>query len=69
MELHHRTNGFYPVFLVDDVEAELDDERLRAFLSYLGSRTQVVLTTAKESFLPPLGGEIRRFEIRAGRAV
>lgn len=68
MEIHARTNGFYPVFLVDDVEAELDDERLRAFLQYLGRRTQVMLTTAKESFLPPIHDEMRRFEIRAGKA-
>jgi DNA replication and repair protein RecF len=69
MEIHHRTNGFYPVFLVDDVEAELDDERLRAFLGYLGRRTQVMLTTAKESFLPPINDEMRRFEIRSGKVV
>jgi DNA replication and repair protein RecF len=67
MELHFQTNGFYPVFLVDDVEAELDDERLRVFLQYLGRRTQVLLTTAKESFLPPIRDEVRRFEIHAGR--
>ena len=66
MEIHRRIQGFYPVFLVDDVEAELDSERLRIFLGHISERTQIFLATAKPSFLPALGGEIRRFEIEAG---
>jgi DNA replication and repair protein RecF len=67
MEIHQHTHGFYPVFLVDDVEAELDDERLRIFLRYLTDRTQTFLTTAKESLLPALSGSGRRFEISQGK--
>jgi DNA replication and repair protein RecF len=67
MEIHRKTHGFYPVFLMDDVEAELDDLRLRAFIEYLSRRTQIFLTTAKESLLPSFTGETRRFEIQSGK--
>jgi len=50
MEIHKEIHGFYPIFLMDDAEAELDEVRLRTFLSYLAERTQTFLTTAKESF-------------------
>jgi DNA replication and repair protein RecF len=68
MEIHRRIHGFYPVFLMDDVEAELDAERLKIFLGYLSERTQTFLATAKPSFLPTLGCDVRRFEIDAGRS-
>ncbi len=67
MEIHHKACGFYPVFLMDDVEAELDDRRLTAFLEYLSHRSQTFLTTAKEHALPPLGSEARRFRIEDGQ--
>jgi DNA replication and repair protein RecF len=66
MQIHQRSHGYYPVFLVDDVEAELDTDRLRIFLSYLVERTQTFLTTAKEEILPPLGGELHRYRVEAG---
>lgn len=66
MEIHRKVHEFYPVFLVDDVEAELDDARLRAFIQYLSDRTQTFLTTAKESLLPVVDGRMRRYEIAGG---
>jgi DNA replication and repair protein RecF len=66
MEIHRKERGFYPVFLVDDVEAELDSRRLRTFLGYLAERTQTFLTTAKESFLPSLPAPVHRYEVTAG---
>jgi DNA replication and repair protein RecF len=69
MEIHMKEHGFYPVFLVDDVEAELDDHRLRTFLGYLSDRTQTFLTTAKEALVPTLPGPIHRYEVKAGTVV
>ncbi len=66
MEIHKRDQGYYPVFLVDDVEAELDTHRLRTFLSYLAERTQTFLTTAKEEILPPMSSLVSRFLIESG---
>ena len=68
MEIHRNGHGFYPVFLMDDAEAELDETRLKTFLRYLAQRTQTFLTTAKESFFPPLvGTDLTNFRIDGGR--
>jgi DNA replication and repair protein RecF len=67
MEIHRKTCGFFPVFLMDDVEAELDDRRLQVFLGYLSGRTQTFLTTAKDHALPPLGPDARRFRVNEGK--
>jgi DNA replication and repair protein RecF len=66
IEIHKKDQGYYPVFLVDDVEAELDTHRLRTFLSYLAERTQTFLTTAKEEILPPLSSSASRFRVQSG---
>ncbi len=67
MEIHRKTIGFYPVFLMDDVEAELDSQRLQAFLEHLALRTQTFLTTAKEQFLPSFGADALHFRVHAGQ--
>ncbi len=69
MEIHRKEQGFYPVFLVDDVEAELDDRRLRTFLDHLSEQTQTFLATAKESLLPILPEPIRSYEVTEGTVV
>lgn len=69
MEIHHKTHGFYPVFLVDDAEAELDELRLNTFLDYLSHRTQTFLTSAKEFLLAAAPGHTSRFEVRNGSII
>jgi len=66
MEIHFREHGFYPVFLVDDAEAELDEERLRAFLLYLSSRTQTLLTSTRNFLINSISGDVLHFEVKAG---
>jgi DNA replication and repair protein RecF len=66
MEIHRSVHGFYPVFLVDDAEAELDEHRLDIFLKYLAQRTQTFLTSAKYFPLPGGSGDVRRMEVRNG---
>jgi DNA replication and repair protein RecF len=68
MEIHIEKQGFYPVFLIDDFEAELDESRLRTFLSYLAGRAQIFLTTAKAGVPQHGGGEVKRFEVLRGKA-
>lgn len=66
MEIHRKFHGFYPVFLVDDAEAELDKERLKIFLDYLSRRTQTFLTSAKDFFLTDTAHKACLFEVRSG---
>ena len=57
-----------PLFLLDDIDAELDLEVLQKLLSGLPSKTQVFATSAKESFLQALqAGPHRRLVIENGR--
>ncbi len=39
--------GYHPIFLLDDIDAELDPDRLRALLSYLSTRGQCLISTSK----------------------
>jgi DNA replication and repair protein RecF len=66
MEIHCKTHGFYPVFLIDDAEAELDAPRLEIFLKYLSDRTQTFLTTAKSFLVSALAENARHFEVQNG---
>jgi DNA replication and repair protein RecF len=66
MEIHRKFHGFYPVFLVDDAEAELDRERLKTFLDYLSQRTQTFLTSAKGFLLTAMADGASHFEICKG---
>jgi DNA replication and repair protein RecF len=66
MEIHRKMHGFYPVFLVDDAEAELDERRLDAFLKYLSQRTQTFLTSAKKFLLSAIPENTGHFEVQNG---
>ncbi|MFN8005565.1 MAG: DNA replication/repair protein RecF [Terriglobia bacterium] len=47
MELHLLELEEYPVFLIDDVDAELDDERMNRVVELLRRKTQVFMTTTR----------------------
>ncbi len=66
MEIHRKAHGFYPVFLVDDIEAELDEQRMKTFLQYLLPRTQIFLTSAKDFQHCFSAGESYHFAVRDG---
>ena len=66
MEMHYQNHQFYPLFLMDDVEAELDRHRLGVFLNYLAARTQTFLATAKEETIPRLPGSVVRHTVEQG---
>jgi DNA replication and repair protein RecF len=58
----------YPVFLVDDVDAELDEKRIRRLLEYLEGRTQTFITTSKTSHLEGFLSKANVHEIVQGEA-
>ncbi|HEV7921387.1 MAG TPA: DNA replication and repair protein RecF [Thermoanaerobaculia bacterium] len=68
IELFRRRMDETPIFLLDDVDAELDLEILQNLLARLPARTQLFATSAKESFLQALEtGPHRRLTIENGR--
>jgi DNA replication and repair protein RecF len=59
----------YPLFLVDDVDAELDEKRIRSLLEYLEGRTQTFVTTSKRSHVEGFLSKASVHEIVGGEAV
>ncbi len=69
MEIHRKTHGFYPLFLVDDAEAELDTPRIDAFLKFLSQRTQTFLTSAKDFLLSSNLQLATHFDVQNGKVL
>ena len=68
LELFRRRHDEAPLFLLDDIDAELDLEILQQLLSNLPASTQVFATSAKEAFLAVLeAGPHRRLTVENGR--
>ena len=63
---HHND---YPIFLVDDVDAELDENRIKRLLEYLEGRTQTFITTSKRSHLEGFLSSANVHEIVEGEAL
>jgi DNA replication and repair protein RecF len=68
LELFRRRHDDAALFLLDDVDAELDLSILERLLTKLPASTQVFATSAKEAFLSVLeAGPHRRLNIENGR--
>jgi len=68
LELFRRRHDDAPLFLLDDIDAELDLEILHDLLTKLPVSTQVFATSAKEAFLDVLtAGPHRRLTFENGR--
>lgn len=64
----YATRNEYPLFLIDDIDAELDYRRIGRLLDYLAGKTQTFVTTSKESFVDRFGQTAKVFRVEAGRA-
>jgi DNA replication and repair protein RecF len=58
----------YPLFLLDDIDAELDYQRIGQLLEFLEGKTQTFVTTSKESFVESFGSKSQVFDVRSGAA-
>ncbi|HJS52371.1 MAG TPA: DNA replication and repair protein RecF [Pyrinomonadaceae bacterium] len=66
--VYHATRNEYPLFLIDDIDSELDYKRIGQLLEYLDGKTQTIVTTTKESFASEFGGGVGIFAICNGIA-
>ncbi len=66
--VYQATRGEYPLFLIDDIDAELDYLRIGKLLEFLDGKTQTFVTTSKESFVEKFGVGASVFEIENGVA-
>lgn len=66
ISVFHATRGEYPLFLLDDLDAELDYRRIGQLLDFLSGKTQTFVTTSKESFVERVGANAAVFWIENG---
>lgn len=66
IEIFFEQRGEYPLFLLDDIDAELDYRRIGQLLEYLANRTQTFVTTSKESFAEEFGSLATILRVREG---
>ncbi|MEP6705844.1 MAG: DNA replication and repair protein RecF, partial [Acidobacteriota bacterium] len=54
VSIFNANRGEYPLFLLDDLDAELDYRRIGQVLEFLNGKTQTFVTTSKESLVEKL---------------
>ncbi|MCI0524238.1 MAG: DNA replication/repair protein RecF [Acidobacteria bacterium] len=59
----------YPIFLIDDIDAELDRTRIEILLDYLDGRLQTIVSTSKRTIADRYRHRARTLFIRSGRAI
>jgi DNA replication and repair protein RecF len=66
ISVYHSWHSEYPLFLIDDVDAELDRRRISYLLEYLEGRTQTFVTTSKESLVEQFVARADLYQISDG---
>lgn len=69
ISVFNATRGEYPLFLLDDLDAELDYRRIGQLLEFLHGKTQTFVTTSKESFVEKIDAGASVFWIENGSGV
>lgn len=67
LQVYFSQHNEYPLFLLDDIDAELDYKRIGQLLEFLHDKTQTFVTTSKESFIEKFGKNARVFDVSNGR--
>ena len=67
ISLYNLASNDQPVFVIDDVDAELDERRIKRLLEYLENRTQTFITTSKRSHVEGFFSRASVFEIDDGK--
>jgi len=68
ISVYHSEHQDYPIFLIDDVDAELDGIRIERLLEYLDGRTQTFVTTSKRNHFERFNQRAHFYEVSAGQA-
>jgi len=69
LSVYHSQNQEYPLFLLDDIDAELDYKRIGQLLEFLQHKTQTFVTTSKESFVERFSDDAAVFVVSDGKAL
>jgi len=68
ISVYHSQHQDYPIFLIDDVDAELDGIRIERLLEYLDGRTQTFVTTSKKNHFERFIQRAHFYEVSTGQA-
>ena len=68
ISVYHSQHQDYPIFLIDDVDAELDGIRIERLLEYLDGRTQTFVTTSKKDHFERFNQRAHFYEVSGGYA-
>jgi DNA replication and repair protein RecF len=66
VSVYYSWHNEYPLFLIDDVDAELDRKRINRLLEYLEGRTQTFITTSKESLVEQFVEQANIYQVSKG---
>jgi DNA replication and repair protein RecF len=69
IQLYFERNNEYPLFLLDDVDAELDRKRTAKLLEFLEDKTQTFVTTSKETLVEQFKNRGRVLTVENGIAI
>lgn len=67
MSVYHTIFDEYPLFLIDDIDAELDRERIGILLDYLSDKAQTLVSTSKRSLAEQFRARARTLLVSAGQ--
>lgn len=68
ISVYYTVYADYPVFLIDDIDAELDRTRIETLLDYLEGKTQTIVSTSKRSLAARYRERARLQLIEGGRS-
>lgn len=66
ISVYHLWHNEYPLFLMDDVDAELDERRIGCLLEYLRGRTQTFVSTSKGDLIKEFAKNAKVFGVSDG---
>lgn len=69
LQVYFSQHNEYPLFLLDDIDAELDYKRIGQLLEFLEDKTQTFVTTSKESFVERFGAAAQIFTVSGGKVI
>ena len=68
ISVYFATRNEYPLFLIDDIDSELDQDRIGRLLEFLDGKTQTIVTTSKANIAGDYGRRGSIFQVTRGIA-
>lgn len=67
MSVYYQVFEEYPIFLIDDLDAELDRTRIEILLNHLDGRSQTIVSTSKRTIAERYSHRARTLLVQSGR--